>query len=480
MILEEGGAGIEDTILFGKYQICQILGRGRNGTVFLAVHRDLEEYRAIKRVPKKSCDYQQFRREALILKEFRHPGIPIVYDLEEDSEYSYLIEEYLEGESLYDLVYRLGYLTRAKMIRYGIQICQIVEHLHSAGTYPILYLDLQPKNLLLCHETIKLIDFDRAASLPEANLSQKRYGTVGCAAPEQYSSEPLDERTDLYAIGVILYYLGTGSYPGERSRLEGHGWGSRLEEIIGTCLSTDRENRFSSAAELCGNLQQLEEAQTGVFKNNQLSSLNIALIGSKSGVGTTHLSIGLSTYLSSCDIPCIYEEKNETGAVAGLAEYFHSKRDETGAIRVRGGLFLPQYGETVKLKRNIYEITIRDYGTNLNAVRDEDGLSAVLLVCGGKWWELPYCIRALRVLGSCGHIRILFNHAIRGVTASLPDEVRKRDCFFVPYFSDPFQLGSRAEQFYRVLFNSAAKEWKGGRRRGFIERVKSAWRRIRR
>ena len=87
------------TVLFGKYQLCGILGTGREGTVFLAVHLGLEEYRAVKRVSKSFLNYEQFRREALILKELRHPGIPIVYDVEEDENYSYLIEEYLEGDS---------------------------------------------------------------------------------------------------------------------------------------------------------------------------------------------------------------------------------------------------------------------------------------------------------------------------------------------------------------------------------------------
>ena len=67
----------------------------------LAKHMELDEYRAIKRVPKTFVDYELFRKEALILKGIRDQAIPIVYDLAEDEQYSYLIEEYLEGDSLY-------------------------------------------------------------------------------------------------------------------------------------------------------------------------------------------------------------------------------------------------------------------------------------------------------------------------------------------------------------------------------------------
>ena len=73
---------------------------------------ELEEYRAIKQVAKTCTDYSQFRKEALILKTIRHPGIPIVYDLEEDEDYSYLIEEYLEGNSLYALISETGHFSK--------------------------------------------------------------------------------------------------------------------------------------------------------------------------------------------------------------------------------------------------------------------------------------------------------------------------------------------------------------------------------
>lgn len=102
-------------VLFGKYQLYGILGTGRAGTVFLAVHLGLEEYRAIKRVPKSFLTFERLRHEALVLKELRHPGIPIIYDVEEDEFYSYLIEEYLEGDkrqTLANAIFFEGYECR--------------------------------------------------------------------------------------------------------------------------------------------------------------------------------------------------------------------------------------------------------------------------------------------------------------------------------------------------------------------------------
>lgn len=125
------GEWIRERILFGKYRLLRKLGAGRTGTVWLAVHLGLEEYRAIKCVPKTCADYETFRREALILGELRHPGIPLVYDLEEDQEYSYLVEEYLQGYSLYTLIKNQGTLKEADAVRYGMQICGLVEYIHS-------------------------------------------------------------------------------------------------------------------------------------------------------------------------------------------------------------------------------------------------------------------------------------------------------------------------------------------------------------
>ena len=95
MVLSRGGV-TADTVLFGKYRLDRVIGKGRTGTVWLAVHLGLEEYRAIKQVSKAAVGYEAFHREALILKSLRHPAIPIVYDLEEDQNFLYLIQEYIK------------------------------------------------------------------------------------------------------------------------------------------------------------------------------------------------------------------------------------------------------------------------------------------------------------------------------------------------------------------------------------------------
>ena len=173
--MPKGGAKIGEHVLFGKYRLCRKLGAGRSGNVFLAWHTELEEYRAVKIVPKTMADYETFRKEALFLKTLRHPGIPLVYDVEEDLTNSYLIEEYLEGESLYALVKRLGSLSMKTAAEIGIQVCRLIQFMNTADN-PILYLDLQPKNLLVCNGAVRLIDFDHAQYAEDVTAFGERYG----------------------------------------------------------------------------------------------------------------------------------------------------------------------------------------------------------------------------------------------------------------------------------------------------------------
>lgn len=456
--MDKGGVIIEDTLLFGKYHLHQILGTGRSGTVFLAVHKELEEYRAIKRVSKTYTDYQRFRQEALVLKKLRHPGIPIVYDVEEDEEYSYLIEEYLEGESLFSLVTRLGPLTKAMTIRYGIQICHLVFTLHSATPNPILYLDLQPKNLLLCQDVIKLVDFDHAASICQANSAQKRYGTCGWAAPEQYDPEAvLKEQTDIYAIGAVLYYMLTGNPPDKKPQYRVSQFGACLCRILRKCLQDKPERRYNSAKELSRDLTRLQNSLPGVFTNQSLSSLRLAVIGSKAGIGTTHLAICLSNYLRRNGHPNLYEEHNESQAVSALSGCFRAPRDSWGLIHIKGCVFKPSYGETVHLEAPPYSKVILDFGTDWEGalMENTDGL---ILVCDGKWWNWQKNYQALNAVRRHKNLCLVFNHCSSSISMPRPEGMNRSGCFGFPWCSDPFTHRSRVDSCCKAILKYLTKE----------------------
>lgn len=100
--------------------------------------------------------------EANILAKLRHPGIPIVYDIEEDEAFYYIIEEYVEGESLEKLLWNTS-VSQEYMIQIGIQLCGIVSFLHSQKPFPVLHQDLKPSHIIVCGNQVKLIDFGIAS-----------------------------------------------------------------------------------------------------------------------------------------------------------------------------------------------------------------------------------------------------------------------------------------------------------------------------
>ncbi|MGN0157922.1 MAG: serine/threonine protein kinase [Brotaphodocola sp.] len=471
------------TTLFGKYQICRELGRGRSGTVYLAKHMELEEYRAIKRVPRSCADYEQFKNEALILKSIRHPGIPIVYDIfvSEEEDCFYLIMEFLSGSSLFAYVSDMGHLSKAMTIRYGIQICHLVHILHSAKPTPILYLDLQPKNLLVCNDTIKLIDFDHSVPINEAEKLTKRYGTVGYAAPEQYTGETLDVRTDIYAIGTVLYYMLTGTYPESPLSVMGKQIDRTMAQIIRICLSVEKERRYPSVEELCEALRQAERQmkreKQRIFGSGLQSSLTIAVAGACSGVGTTHIAIGMAAFLRNCGMSAIYEEHNSSGAIRQLASCVDAGMDERGIFVIHGVPMLPYYGEAVVLAPHSYPIRVLDFGTDRQACFSESA-DGYILVCGGKPWQWECTRDAVSDPGIHPGQAIIYNHFCRQLRNKLPGPAKKTECFLMPYDTNPFASGEETNAVYESIFLSLTGEKTGGILRKLFGKIRVLTNRI--
>lgn len=202
--------------LSDKYILLGILGHGLNGSVYLVQHKKLKVLRAMKIVSyknKNSEDISRFKEEVFILKNLNHKSIPIIYDLEETKEGLYIIEEYFKGETLYSRIEDVGVMSRIEVLKLGIELCNPIIYLHNQE-HPILHLDIHPGNLIIQEDTIKLIDFDHAVFQDSLERYIGAYGNPGYTAPEKYKGAYADVRTDIYSIGAVLYYAGTGRYPG--------------------------------------------------------------------------------------------------------------------------------------------------------------------------------------------------------------------------------------------------------------------------
>ena len=130
-------------ILFGKYEIVSILGTGSFGTVYLSKHTLLECYRAIKTIPKTTGMTHSLLHEAQLLKSLQHPGIPCLYDIEEDENAYYLVEEFVEGESLELFLLHQTTISLNTFLDLGLQLCDIFQYLHLCFTIKLFSVHFQ-------------------------------------------------------------------------------------------------------------------------------------------------------------------------------------------------------------------------------------------------------------------------------------------------------------------------------------------------
>lgn len=445
--MPKGGVKSTEHILFGKYRLCRKLGTGRSGIVYMAFHMELEEYRAIKIVPKTIVDYETFKKEALFLKTLRHPGIPLVYDVEEDLNYSYLIEEYLEGETLYALVKRLGSLPMKTAVNIGIQICRLIQFMNSLEN-PILYLDLQPKNLLVCDGMVRLTDFDHAQYAKDVLTFGERYGTVGFAAPEQYLGEPLDCRTDVYAIGALLYFMCLGKVPGmepEFSCFEGN---RSLVRIMRGCMAQRKDDRYKNAEELKDILAEWNDSN---FKENAIESLNIVFAGAKAGIGTTHAALGISNFLTRNGINTLYQEEYDAESGRNLVRILNAKPNHSGIYQIGCLNIRPYYGRAVQMPYRYFPVIVKDIGTMWQGQAELPEAKFYVLVCGGKPWETDCVGKAAKRLRTCGQVIILRNH-LSGQKRRKP--LKKMDGLseiYLPFFADPFDCDENVDACFRDI-----------------------------
>lgn len=452
----KGGVGItEEHVLFStllpNYYICKKLGTGRSGTVYLVYHRELEEYRAVKVVPDTMTDFETFRKEALFLKHLRHPGIPLVYDVVDGSKISncfMIVEEYLEGESIYALVKRMGSLSTKTTVDLGIQICRIIQFMNTAEN-PILYLDLQPKNLLVCEKMVKLIDFDHAQYACEVGDFGERYGTVGFAAPEQFKGEPLDCRTDVYAIGALLYFMCRGRPPGREPEFGEEEKFRDFDRVIRGCMAEKKEDRYATAKDV---EMALMEWNDRISNEKAIESLTIIFAGAKAGIGTTHAALGFANFLTRNGYLTLYQELYDTDSVRILARNLNAKPDDTGVYHFGCLNIRPFYGKSVKLPYRYYPIIIHDMGVSWKDESELPNADFYVLVCGGKLWETDLTLQAARKLKSYGKPTVLlWNHMSGSPAGKLPNDLRDIPCLNLPFFINPFRNNKAVDACFTKL-----------------------------
>ncbi len=256
----------KDTLLHNRYRIIDILGQGGMGSVYRAVDENLGVQIALKENLFTTDEYaRQFRLEAVILANLRHPNLPRVSDhIVLGDQGQYLVMDFIEGEDLRFRMERLGMLTEDDAVHIGAAICDALTYLHSRKP-PILHRDIKPGNVKITPDGhIFLVDFGLAKvyqSASQATTTGARAMTPGYSPPEQYGTARTDPRTDIYSLGATLYAALCGIIPEDGLaramdnaqltplRKRNSKVSRRLAASIEKAMAVDPSDRFQTAEE---------------------------------------------------------------------------------------------------------------------------------------------------------------------------------------------------------------------------------------
>jgi serine/threonine-protein kinase len=199
----------------GSFQLKEVLGTGAMGVVYRAVHETNGKVAAIKvisgEISQRSNTYERFKREAEILQQFRHPNIVRFLAVGRYQGTSYFAMEFVPGKTLDQVLAKRGPLPWREVVDLGIQLCDALHYAHDHG---VVHRDLKPSNLMITDKgQLKLTDFGIAKDLDATALTAtgRTLGTAAYMAPEQIRGTPaVTHKTDLYALGVVLYQMLTG------------------------------------------------------------------------------------------------------------------------------------------------------------------------------------------------------------------------------------------------------------------------------
>src|SRR5262245_28531826 len=264
------------SVVGNRFEILQLLGEGGMGAVYKAHDRELEKDVALKLIRAELARnpeiLQRFKHEIILARQITHRNVIRIFDIGQADAHKYITMEYLEGRDLRVVLREKGKLPPEEAAKIVLQICRALEAAHGEG---VIHRDLKPQNIMLdANGRAYVMDFGiaRSAYLPGMTQTGALVGTPEYMSPEQAKGEKLDERSDLFSLGVILYELLAGSSPYHSDTPLATLW-RRIQEkakplaevdptipgplgdITAKALEIEPANRFASASEFAQSLE---------------------------------------------------------------------------------------------------------------------------------------------------------------------------------------------------------------------------------
>ncbi|MEZ4386979.1 MAG: serine/threonine-protein kinase [Candidatus Krumholzibacteriia bacterium] len=297
------------TILSDRYHILRRLGAGAMGEVYLAEDLTLDQQVALKFLsPALDHDEQRrqrFLQEVRLARQIAHPNVCRVYDVGEVDGQLFLSMEYVDGRDLASMLRSIGRLPQEKALDVSRQLCAGLAALHDRG---VLHRDLKPANIMLDEDgRLRITDFGLAGVTDRVEAGDIRSGTPLYMAPEQLAGREVTQRSDIYALGLVLYEIFTGRKAYEADTLEqlyklrSSGTPARLstvveaidpavERVVNRCLESDPDRRPKSALLVATALPGGDPLAAALAMGETPSPELVAAAG---GAGGLHPALGL-------------------------------------------------------------------------------------------------------------------------------------------------------------------------------------------
>ena len=275
-------------LLGHRYEILSLLGEGGMGAVYKAMDRELNRPVALKVIRPELAQnkgiIERFKQELLLARQVTHRNVIRIYDLGEADRMKFITMEFIEGEDLRSLLLHKQKLTPEEAMDVILQVCRALEAAHSTG---VIHRDLKPQNIMREESgRIVVMDFGLARTVASDGMTKTGalVGTMEYMSPEQALGQTLDQRSDLYTVGLILYELLTGKMPfaadsalaslikrtQERvvpvSDLDG-AIPRSVSNIVTKCLERDLKLRYQTSAELLSDLEAWQGKRAGATLN---------------------------------------------------------------------------------------------------------------------------------------------------------------------------------------------------------------------